>query len=83
MPKVVVVRGYVVSVFTEDHGFPHVHVYKDGILLKIRLNPVSYVSAKYGRPTERMKREGLEIVEEHREACLIVWRKIYGEGPYR
>lgn len=78
MPKVVTVRGYVVKVFTDDHGTPHVHVLKDGVLLKITLKPVAFVSAKYGRPSERVKREALAIVQEHREACLAVWRSIYG-----
>lgn len=79
MPKVVEVRGYAVKVFTDDHGPPHVHVLKHGILLKISLQPVAFVSAKYGRPGDRVKRDAIAVVQEHIEACWAVWRNIYGE----
>ena len=78
MPKVVTVRGYAVKVFTDDHGVPHVHVFRDGILLKITLDPVAVVSAKYGRPSERMKREAIAVVEENLGLCWTVWRRMYG-----
>ncbi|MHB8433392.1 MAG: DUF4160 domain-containing protein [Candidatus Tyrphobacter sp.] len=79
MPKVVEVRGYAVKVFTDDHGPPHVHVLKDGVLLKISLRPVAFVSAKYGRPSEHVKREAIAVVQEHIEACRVIWRRIHGE----
>jgi hypothetical protein len=79
MPRVVTVRGYAVKIFTDDHGPPHVHVLKDGILLKISLEPVAFLSAKYGRPTEHVKRDAISVVQEHLAACWMIWRRIYGE----
>jgi hypothetical protein len=83
VPKVVEVRGYVIKVFTDDHGPAHVHVLKHGILLKISLRPVAFVSAKYGRPRKRVKRDAIVVVQEHIDACWAVWRKIYGEDAER
>jgi hypothetical protein len=83
MPRVVAVRGYAVKVFTDDHGPAHVHVLKDGILLKISLEPLAFVSARYGRPSEREKRNAVAVVQEHLEACWVVWRRIYGENTDR
>jgi hypothetical protein len=80
VPRVVAVRGYAVKVFTDDHGPPHVHVLKDGILLKISLEPVAFLSAKYGRPSEHVKRDAVAVVRRHLEACWVVWRRIYGEN---
>lgn len=83
MPKVIEVKGHVVKVFTDDHGPAHVHVFKDGILLKISLEPVAFVSAKYGRSSEHMRRAAITVVQEHIDACWAVWRKIYGEDTDR
>src|SRR5271165_2370129 len=82
-PKVLTAKGYAVKVFTDDHGPPHVHVLKDGMLLKIALDPVAFVSAKYGRPSGHVRHEALIIVQEHVEACWAVWRRIYGEDAFR
>jgi hypothetical protein len=79
VPKVIEIKGYAVKVFTDDHGPAHVHVLKNGILLKISLQPVAFVSAKYGRPSEHVKRGAVAVVQEHVDACWAVWRKIYGE----
>lgn len=81
MPTVVVSRGYAIKVLTRDHAPPHVHVYKDGVVLKILLEPIVFTKAKHGRPTEHTKREAIALVKEHIGACWIVWRRIYGEDP--
>jgi hypothetical protein len=51
--------------------------------LKISLQPVAFVSAKYGRPSEHVKRGAITVVQEHVDACWAVWRKIHGEGTDR
>lgn len=83
MPRVVETRGYAVKVFTDDHGPSRAHVVKDGVLLKISLEPVAFLSAKYGRPSEYVKRGAMAAVQDNLEACWNVWRRIYGEGIAR
>jgi hypothetical protein len=79
VPRVVDVRGYAVRVFTDDHGPPHVHVWKDGVLLKISLDPVEIVSVKYGRASPGLRRTVLAIVRDHLPACWDKWIEIYGK----
>ena len=71
------VEGYSIHVFTRDEHPPaHVHVKKDGSIIKILLgeNGVEYDSYKRSRPSMRMKNRALEIVADNLDACWEKWK---------
>ncbi|MBV8282594.1 MAG: DUF4160 domain-containing protein [Candidatus Eremiobacteraeota bacterium] len=77
MATVVEVHGYAVRVFTRDHGNPHVHVFHRGSLMKIWLSPLAFDSHKGREPRQAEIARALQVVAEHRAACLAKWIEIH------
>jgi hypothetical protein len=76
VPTVLRQDGFDVMMYTNDHGPPHVHVWKAGGEIVINLAPVEIARA------EGMKRQdaarAVEIVEEYRDDLLERWHEIHG-----
>lgn len=77
MPKVIEVEGYRVMVYTRDEHPPaHVHVHKDGSVIKLILGEdmLEYHSFKGDQPSSREVKRAMFIVADNLAACWTTWR---------
>lgn len=77
MPTLVRQNGFQVMIHTDDHRPAHVHCYRDGRLVAVRLSDLSVV--KLRRASRRDISDALQIVAEHHDRLAQAWREIHGE----
>jgi len=77
MPTIIRQEGFDITIFTNDHEPPHVHVFKAGAELIVNLNPVG-IRDNY-RMSKREARKAIRIVSSHRELLLRAWGEIHGD----
>lgn len=85
MGKVLLRNGYRVTINTNDHAPPHVHVLKNNGVIVVHLNGrngdeagVLWIRETRGLSV-REAREAMEIVRENFDLCAAKWREIHGE----
>lgn len=80
MPTVLTLDGFAVRVYPNDHGPPHVHIWKaDGwvvVSLPLRDGPVRALRASGMREPDIMR--SLRIVEAHATELWTAWRRYHG-----
>lgn len=80
MPTVLRHEGFEFVIRPNDHDPPHVHVFKAGQQVKIRIGDDQTRPAVDGR--SRMSameiRQALEVVGEQQDSLLAAWRRIHG-----
>lgn len=69
-------HGFDVVIHTNEHGPPHVHVFRGGNTLKAELQPVRIVR-NYGFNT-RERRRIRALLEEHQALLLREWSRLHG-----
>jgi hypothetical protein len=63
-------------IFTNDHGPPHVHVFKAGVEAVIELLPLA-IRDNY-RMSRAELRGAVDLVAEHHEVLVQAWRQMHG-----
>lgn len=76
MPTIFREDGFDVTVFTNDHEPPHVHVFKADSELIVNLSPIQ-IRDNY-RMSKRDARKALRIVTSRRDELLDAWDQIHG-----
>ncbi len=80
MPVIIREGSWRIWIFTNDHGFPHVHVYRRGAKAKILLpsgeSPVRILSRR--GMTDRDAGAALVLVEAHAAELISAWKTIHG-----
>ena len=76
MPTVLRQDGFDVTIYTNDHRPPHVHVWKAGGEIVINLDPVEIARVEAMKRKDAAK--AVEIVEEYRDDLLERWHEIHG-----
>ncbi|WP_414676734.1 DUF4160 domain-containing protein [Longimicrobium sp.] len=77
MPVIVREGSWRIWIYSDDHGFPHVHVVHPGGRVKIRLTPGHDVLG-VSRMSPRDLLKAVRLVETHREILMAAWRNIHG-----
>lgn len=81
MPSIVVVDGFRIVIYPNDHGPPHVHVLKPGWEAKLELGNCKDVAPHLiwitGKPTKAEIRRALQAVADHCEELLMAWKTIH------
>ncbi len=76
MPRIVV-NGFVVRVFTDDHSPAHVHVFRGGAELRIYLRGSRLPEDVHGRMNAADRRRAMKIVAMHKQQLIIMWRRYH------
>jgi Domain of unknown function (DUF4160) len=63
-------------IFTNDHGPPHVHVFKTGTEAVIELTPVA-IRENY-RMSRVDLRRAVDLVADNREVLIHAWSEMHG-----
>jgi hypothetical protein len=77
-PLVNTVKGYRISVYSNDHPPPHVHVRKGDKVAKVTLSPVQILSNRGFMESEL--REIIDIVRDNKGHSWKIWHEVHGEG---
>lgn len=77
MPTIIRKDGFDVTIFTNDHEPPHVHVFKADAEIVVNLDPVS-IRDNY-RMSKREAVKAVDIVADNREMLLEAWNQIHGD----
>jgi len=76
MPRIVI-EGFTLRVYTDDHQPAHVHVLRAGAEIRVYLRGRRAHEKVAGRMSASDTRRALRIVGEHREELLQLWRKYH------
>lgn len=71
-------NGFVFTIFTRDHGPPHVHVRKGDADAKVYLEHVGVADFEGFRAPQL--RQILEIVKQKQDHMLGEWERIHGKA---
>lgn len=77
-PRIDEFAGFVVRIYSHDHGPPHVHVLKGNAELRVYLDDEHPAENVRGRMKVSDRRVALRIVAVRRELYLARWEEI---GP--
>ena len=75
-PRIDEVAGFVIRIYTHDHGPPHVHVSKDGANLRVYLDDEHPPKYAHGQMKEADERRAIQIVRARRWRYLMKWSEI-------
>jgi len=78
MPTVLREGGFEIKINTDDHRPAHVHVWYQGALIIITLEPTVEEREIYGNVSRAQRRSALRIVGENVNALLARWSNIHG-----
>jgi len=76
MPRIVV-EGFVIRVYPDDHAPAHVHVFRDGSELRVYLRGSRPPEDVHGRMTASDRRRAVAIVAMNRQQLLLLWRRYH------
>lgn len=80
VPTVLIHKGFTVRIYLNDHGPPHVHVWRGDGWVLIELPRASArvraIKAIGMRETDIVR--ALRIVESHADALAAAWKEIHG-----
>jgi hypothetical protein len=76
MPRIVI-EGFALRVYTDDHHPAHVHVFRAGAEIRVYLRGRRPYEKVAGRMSASDIRRALRIVGEHHEERLRLWRKYH------
>lgn len=76
MPTLIREAGFEVRIYTLDHPPPHVHVAKDGAIVKVELATCQAVEI-VGRISDRDVRRAERLVSQHVELLKSEWERIH------
>ncbi|MBV8581615.1 MAG: DUF4160 domain-containing protein [Candidatus Eremiobacteraeota bacterium] len=76
MPSIVV-EGFTIRVYTDDHEPAHVHVFRDGAELRVYLHSSRPVESLGGQMKASDRHRAIELVAEHRGQLLAMWRRYH------
>lgn len=75
MPTVLQQDGFSLVIYTHDHHPPHVHVWNQGTVAVIEIDPVR-IRKNRAMPKSEVQR-AVQIVEDHQDFLLAEWRRIH------
>ncbi|MBW3655164.1 MAG: DUF4160 domain-containing protein [Gemmatimonadetes bacterium] len=80
MPVVIREGSWRIWIFPRDHGPPHVHVFRRGSVVKIRLRTPGSPAQPAGhtRMSRREMAEAIRLVEKHNDVLTPAWSMIHG-----
>ncbi|MGB7202290.1 MAG: DUF4160 domain-containing protein [Pyrinomonadaceae bacterium] len=78
MPTVLREGGFEIKINTDDHRPAHVHVWYQGALSIITLEPAVTEREVYGNLSRAQRRRAVRIVSENRDYLLKKWNEVHG-----
>jgi hypothetical protein len=80
MPTILFINGFQFIIWPDDHGPPHVHVFKGGGEAKVSIGSNAHAPALVTicGLTQREARFIWHAVAEHQEELLDAWERIHG-----
>ncbi len=73
----IVVEGFVIRVYSDDHAPAHVHVFRDGAELRVYLRGSRTPEEVAGRMKASNRRRAIKLVAERRHQLLAMWRRFH------
>ncbi|MGH7727812.1 MAG: DUF4160 domain-containing protein [Vulcanimicrobiaceae bacterium] len=73
----IVVEGFVLRVYSDDHPPAHVHAFRDGAEIRIYLHGSRPPEEVAGQLKASDRRRAIQLVAEHRTKLLAMWRRFH------